>query len=421
MHVSPAPRRWRRSTDGARASRGLVVPQGSRRTWSWVTVASFVAWGLVAVFLGHWSLTRAIDLQVYRDAARDMLSGGATYVRSFTVHGLPFTYPPFALLVLAPLSYGSATTVVWVWGAASGLALVVALTAVVRHAVSLSWPKTLAVAAAVAGVSCLALEPVRSTLLDGQINLFLLAAVVLDLLVVRPPFRGILVGLAAAVKLTPLIFLVYFVASGDRRSAMRAGGAFLAATGLAWVVLPKDSSMFWLHQAFSPGHKGGTRTSFNQSWWGLVGRLPATDGAVRTAAWLALCAATLCVGAFLARRLARTGRTLEAILVVAVAGLLVSPVSWTHHWSWLVLAPVVLVAGQPRPRVVTWALGIVLVVAAISPYGWHLHGPGAVLASFSLVLCGAALLATMAAVEWRRGPARTHSSAARAPEPAAAP
>jgi alpha-1,2-mannosyltransferase len=119
-------------------------------------------------------------------------------------------------------------------------------------------------------------------------------------------------------------------------------------------------------------------------------------------AWLALCAVTLVVGVLVTRRLTARGRTLDAVLVVAIVGVLVSPVSWTHHWCFLVLVPVLLLVEQGRPKAVTWAMATVLVVAAISPYGWHLHGAGAVLASFSLVLAGAGLLAAMALAELRR-------------------
>jgi len=333
-----------------------------------------------------------------------MLHGGAPYTLLFTERHLPFTYPPFALFAFSPLSLAGKVPTVWAWDALSAVSLLVATVVAVRRASLATRTRALGIAALISGLSCLAIEPVRSTLLDGQINLFLLAAVALDLLVVPRRCRGVLVGLAAAVKLTPLVFALYFLVARDRGSALRACVTFLAAVGLSWLVLPADSATYWLHQAFSPGHKGGTRSDFNQSWWGLAGRLPASESVARMALWLALCAATLWIGTYAARALVSASRSVEAILAVALTGLLVSPVSWSHHWSWLVLVPIALVCEDGRHRAVTVAMVVLAMGVVLAPYGWHLQGPGTVVSGFSLVLAGAALLVTMAVTAWRCPP-----------------
>jgi alpha-1,2-mannosyltransferase len=368
-------------------------------------VTSVAAWSVVVAFVARACVPRSLDLRVYRDAAHLVLHGGAPYAVTFTSQHFPFTYPPFALFLFAPLSALDLHTAIWTLDALGAACLVVALALCARNETSWSWTRCWVAASLLGGLSCLALEPLRSTLLDGQVNLVLLALVAVDLLAVPPRYRGFLIGLAAAVKLTPLVFVLYLLVTGERRAAIRAGATFAAATALLWLVRPSDSSTFWLHQAFSPSHKGASRSAANQSWWGLVGRLPATDGWLRPALWLALCAATLAVGCLVARRYAVRGRRLDALLAIALTGVLVSPISWTHHWTWVALVAMVLLARQPRAPAVTAAMWGLLVVAVVAPYGWHVTGAGSVVPGFSLLGAGAVLLAAMALAERRGGEA----------------
>jgi alpha-1,2-mannosyltransferase len=364
-------------------------------------VTSLAAWCIVVAFVARACVPRSLDLRVYRDASSLVLHGGAPYAVTFTSQHFAFTYPPFALFLFAPLTALNLHTAIWTLDALGAACLVVTLALCARRETQRSWTTCWVIASLLGGVSCLALEPLRSTLLNGQVNLVLLACVVVDLLAVPPRFRGILVGLAAAVKLTPLVFVLYLLVTGERRAAIRACATFTAATALLWLALPTDSATFWLHQAFSPSRRGASRSAANQSWWGLVGRLPAGDGGLRTACWLALCAATVVVGCVVARRCVRAGRRLDALLAIAVTGLLVSPVSWTHHWCWIALVAVALLAGKTRPAAVTAAFALLVLVAVLAPYGWHVRGAGSAVPGFSLLGAGAVLLATMFLAERR--------------------
>ena len=395
----PSPRpdapRWRRLS--------TVRPRST-------AVAALAAWCAVVAFVARACVPRSLDLRVYRDASRLALNGGAVYTSTFTAQHFPFTYPPFALFVFAPLTTLGLHTAIWSFDALGAAALVLATSIVLRHVIR--WPRatSVVVASLLAGVACLALEPLRSTLLNGQVNLELMALVIVDVFVVPARYRGVLIGLAAAVKLTPLVFVLYLVLDGQRRAALRAGVTLLAATALAWLLAPGDSRAFWFHLAFSPGHRGAARTAYNQSWWGLVGRLPAVDDPARIAAWLVLCGATLAVGCYVAHRCLRSRRHLDALVAVAIMGLLLSPISWTHHWCWVALVPIALLAPRPRNRLVTAAMALLLAVAVVAPYGWHATGAGSVVPGFSLVGAGALLLVAMAVAERR---------ASRAPAPAA--
>jgi alpha-1,2-mannosyltransferase len=369
----------------------------SSRPWRMLAITSLSVWCVAVAFVARTCVPRSLDLRIYRAATRLALHGGAPYATLYTSQHFAFTYPPFALFFLAPLSEVSLHAAVWTLAVLGAVALVAALALSARRAIGWTWARCWVLASLLGGVSCLALEPVRSTLLLGQVNLVLLALVVVDLLAVPKAGRGLLIGLAAAVKLTPLIFVLYLVLKGERRAALRALGTFAAATAMLWLVRPGDSRSFWLHQAFSPSRRGASRSAFNQSWWGLVGRLPATDGWVRLALWLALCALTVAAGCLIVRRSLRAGRELDAILAIAVTGLLVSPISWTHHWCWVALVPVALLAARPRPIAVTAALWFLLATAVVSPYGWHVTGAGSVVPGFSLVGAGALLLVAMSA------------------------
>jgi len=386
----------------------------SARRARWATgalaVVSLVLWTLVA-----WRLVRQahaglpLDFQVYRDAAVSMLHGHDTYGTRFTSVHLFFTYPPFALLPLSALVLAPAWVILVLWWLASCVALVAFVTVALR--VMTTWRRltTVALAAAISGASCLVLEPVRSSLYFGQINFLLMCALLVDLVWVRSASRGLLTGLAAAIKLTPLIYVAYFFVARSRASALRAIGTFVAAGVLAGILLPSDSVTYWLHQAFSPGHKGRSAGPSNQSWYGLVGHFSSLPRPAQFVLWLALSAVTVLVGCVLAKRFVSSERPVEAVLALALTEVLVSPISWPHHWSWIVLVPVVVLAGRHRRWFVTAAMVLVLAVAVVAPYRWQLtgwdgHGVTGLLVGFSLLFSGAALLGAMFVGErpWRR-------------------
>lgn len=369
---------------------------------------SLVLWLLVAMKLTHQARAHLpTDFTVYRDAAINMLHGGATYRAYFTSVHLNFTYPPFALLLLSVLTLPSPFVVLAIWWFLSSVALVV-IVILVLHALTELPRRTVVPLALVIGASCLLLEPVRNSMDFGQINFFLMLAIVADVLVVRSSRRGVLTGLAAAIKLTPLLYVAYFAVIRSRASVVRALGTLAVATAVAWIVLPSDSVLFWFHQAFSPGHKGGAMGTANQSWFGLAGHFSSTLGPSTTIVWLALSAPTFLVGLYLAKRYVTSARPVEALLALALTELLVSPISWTHHWSWIILLPVILIAKWRQDPWVSAAMVFVLLVAVVAPYKWHRyswysHGLFRILPGFSLLFAGVALLISMAGTEWRRG------------------
>lgn len=379
---------------------------------SWIVTVAVVVWAVSGAYMLHFGAGWHLDLRVYREAGRTLFHGGSPFVGDFTANHLPFTYTPFALLVLSPVAFGRLGLVESAWWLLSAASLVVTVALLLRvppasdpesdpasdpepdpgPAPALPAGRAWAVAALIGAVASLALEPVRSNFDYGQINLVLMAMIVTDLTRVRPPWRGILVGLAAAIKLTPLLYLVYFAVVGQWRSLARGIATFVAVTGLAWAVLPSDSTRYWFHEALDAGRTGALGVVSNQGWNGVVHRAPFGGGPVGSVIWAILSCVTLAAGIALCRHLARRARTAEAVLALALTEVLVSPVSWTHHWSWLVVVPGVAVGLWARHRAVSVSLLVLLGLAVVVPYLWARSPPLSYVTSNTLVLAGAVAL-----------------------------
>jgi alpha-1,2-mannosyltransferase len=302
-------------------------------------LAAIVAATAVLFWLTGTSL--GLDCAVYRAGALAVLHGKPLYgtlpfLPSWAV-GMPYTYPPLAALLFIPMAWLPPQLF---WGAlavASILVLGKVLAASIGTAAD-RWPRA---GIAAIGVGALALEPVWRGIGFGQIDALLMAMVVLDVLVLpASPRRGVLIGLAAAIKLTPLVFVVHLFITGRRADALRALYTFAGLAALSWIALPADSMRYWTTQVFG-GPLFSTNPATNsaqvadQSLNGLVERLSdRASWAFPVVILLGLVLLALIVP--VVRRLAARGQHLEALLVSAGFGLLVSPVSWTHHWVWVV-------------------------------------------------------------------------------------
>jgi alpha-1,2-mannosyltransferase len=369
------------SRTARKKSQVSVLGMTYRRIASRAASLSYVMAGVAAMaalaWLSRWGRGDGIDLRVYRDAAHYWAAGGNPYHAAFTPVHLAFTYPPFALLALTPLSLVSFPAAEWLLWAASIAAGTVSVLLVLRDRGIEVTPRAWCGAVAWSCFSVIALEPVRSALDYGQIELLLMGAVVTDLLLVRAPYRGLLTGIAAAVKLSPLIFILVLAMSRDVKSALRMALTFAACMATFWVLWPGMSTTFWLHDMLQPTRAGSVTYSSNQTWYAILHR-PPFPASGSTVAWVLLSLMTVAVGAFVAWRLVTGGHRALAILPVALAGLLVSPISWNHHWVWLMLIPPLLAARRgdvARPvQALLWGL---VALAVLAPYWWFSHGVAA--------------------------------------------
>jgi alpha-1,2-mannosyltransferase len=302
-------------------------------------------------------LGRQTDLMVYRAGGAAVWHGSPLYGVPLGPAGLGFTYPPFAGLLFAPVAAVSVAG--WEIGltALSGVALVVIARASARLAGRSDWTAAIAVSAV-----GLWLEPVVLTLHFGQLNLVLLALVLADVAAPNRRWSGLGVGLAAGVKLTPLIVIPYLWLIGRRRAAATALASCAVTVVLGVVALPSNARRYWLHLVGTPGD--APNRLVDQSLDGAVLRLlHRTSGAGLV--WVVVAIAVGLVGLAAGVQAGRRAQPLLGICLVGVTGLLVSPVSWTHHWVWVV--PMLALALDRRwPAILRTGWAAVVVIL----FGW---------------------------------------------------
>ncbi|MDI5978473.1 glycosyltransferase 87 family protein [Amycolatopsis magusensis] len=342
--------------------RRLESGDTGRRTLVGLVVVELVLLAVVLV----WKRLDGLDLDVYRIGAEAFFTSGDPYgplppTRNGT--WLPFTYPPFAAIAFAPLlviPLDVALVAITVVG-------VLALGVVIALSLADYQPKLLAAGAAVLGVQAVALvsEPVRATLGFGQINLLLMLVVAVDLLATRRS-RGLLLGVAAAVKLTPAAFVLFFLLQKDFKAAARAVVAFAGCALAAWLVAPSASVHYWTELVFAGERIGDPGYIGNQSLRGMIARFGFATG-TQTVLWAGAVLVTLAVTALVVRRALAGGNPVLAMFACALGALLMSPVSWTHHWVWSgpIVGLLVLLAVRDRDRV---RQVVLLGLAALSLY-----------------------------------------------------
>jgi alpha-1,2-mannosyltransferase len=327
------------------------------------------------------------DLVVYRHGGRSVLDHVSPYAHDDPVYGYPFTYPPFAALAMVPLALlpGWLAAAVWTGTSAGCLAATVAI---VRHALGRPRPGAFVVVACALAV---ALEPIWQNYVFGQINLILMLAILID--VIRPDRRlaGIALGIAAGIKLTPLVFVVLLVLIGRRAAAARAVTTF-AGTVLVGLVAVPGASAYWSGRLVDPTRVGPPWLAHNQSVFGVLTRL--LDGPPSTLLWLAVAGPVAISTVLVAAACWRRGDRALGAGLAALAMLLASPVSWSHHWVWAV--PIALAVWErSRMAAVSWA-GVFVARPILWPpwgekreYAWRwydqLDGNAYVLASVALV------------------------------------
>jgi alpha-1,2-mannosyltransferase len=319
-----------------------------------------------------------IDLQVYRLGVQAMWHGDDMYgtlpKTTFGI-GLPFIYPPFAALALGPFAILPWDAAEVSFFAVSVLALAVTLYLTARRIWGGGRDVVLWVTACALPLGLL-LEPVHSTLDFGQVNLLLMVLVAADCLSVRPRWRrGMLVGIAAAIKLTPAAFIIYFLVRRDYRAAVTAAVTGAVATALAFAVLPQESVRYWFGGMGNVSGLSGSAFHTNQSIQGVLARFRVSEPAF-TALWLLLSAALLALVVAAMRR--ATPNPPLALAFNAVFTLLVSPISWSHHWVWI--APALLAAagtatGLPRRPALIW-YAVIATTAVVFGYGPQNWEPG---------------------------------------------
>lgn len=356
-----------------------------RQWWAWAVVALVVA--AAAAPLVHTWLTnpddqRLVDLDVYRTGGQMLLDGRPVY-DFFTPAPqlLPFTYPPIAAMLAVALAEMSWGTAQWVWTAGIFAALAVTVWFAFRQALRAYVPWVFGLLM----VACTYLMPIRDQVRFGQVDILLVALCLVDCLARRPWLpRGFLVGLATAVKLTPGVFLIYFLVTKQWRTFFMA--AFVAAmlTVLPFVVIPQDASAFWFSALLDPERLGANTATTNQSIRGMLLRLYMPES-LTFVIWAVIVAAVAWYGFRAARAAYQAKDELTAVALTSLMAVLLSPVAWIHHLAWVVVV-LGAIAGDGRDPVrLRVAAGVWLFYVVPVPW-WGVSLIAAGIPGVSLVL-----------------------------------
>jgi alpha-1,2-mannosyltransferase len=326
-----------------------------------------------------------VDLHVYLGGAAAIDHPGTLYDYAYADQTpdfpLPFTYPPFAAVVFYPLHLLPFGLVAFLWQIATVAALYGAVRITQRligapagagQRVAILWTAI-----------TIWIEPLRSTVNYGQINVFLMLAVLWAVYTTRWWLSGLLVGVAAGIKLTPAITGVYFVGVRRWAAAVFSAVVFLGTVGVSALVVG-DQTRYYFTDLLGDAHRvGPIATSFNQSWRGGISRILGHDAGFGPLVLTAIAVTALL--AIVAWRALDGPDQLGKLLVVELFGLLLSPISWTHHWVWLVPLMIWAIHGpvreRPGARIVGWgwlALTIVgppWLLSFAQPTIWQISRP----------------------------------------------
>ncbi len=309
------------------------------------------------------------DLDVYLAAGRRFGDGASLYGERFG-HALPtplpYTYPPMWAAAMALVAW-----LPWTWIEVAWTLVDLALLCwVVRISYGrllarlgdrrwLAWAGLVAV--------CGLTAPVLSVFDLGQIGIVLMALVLADTLPRHTGLpRGVLVGVATAIKLLPGVFVLYWAVTKRWRAVLASAATAGALWGVTAVLRPGISSTYWFQVVAHPGRAGDTADVFNQSLNGTLQRI----GLGSMAVWVVAATAVMAVGLWRAREAHVAGNELAAVSLVALAGVLASPISWVHHAVWIVpVGGVLLGDGRDRRRWIAWGATMLLFVADVPLWG----------------------------------------------------
>jgi alpha-1,2-mannosyltransferase len=326
-----------------------------------------------------------VDLHVYLGGAAAIDHPGTLYSYVYADQTpdfpLPFTYPPFAAIVFYPLHFLPFALVAFLWQVATIVALYVAVRISLRllgvpagteQRASMLWT----------GVA-IWIEPLRSTFDYGQINVFLMLAVLWAVYTTRWWLSGLLVGVAAGIKLTPAIAGVYFAGARRWREVASSAIVFLGTVAVSALIVG-DQTRYYFTDLLGDAHRvGPIGTSFNQSWRGAISRIIGHDAGFGPVVLAAIVVSA--VVAVLAWRALEPSDRLGRLLVVELFGLLMSPISWSHHWVWLL--PLMIWAihgplrGLPGAPIVGWGwlaltlIGVPWALSFAQPSIWQISRP----------------------------------------------
>jgi alpha-1,2-mannosyltransferase len=320
-----------------------------------------ILWGLGAISFSI-TLARAVDIglsthqvdfDVYLMGAKQVFTG-RLYTTYLFFPRVPFTYPPIAALLFVPFTLVSRVTGQAIWAVISTILLIGFLHCSLR-AVRPFWKKSdLVLWSLILALPTMALNPISMTFDFGQINILLALLVLADLTgnhfvkeQTIPIPRGIMTGIAAALKLTPLIFVPFLFATKQIRAGCVALITFSVCGIVMLVAAPSEAWSYWTRYVFDAHRVGGVIYISNQSLRSTIYRF--NHGRPPESLLIVLVLLVGIIGLWAAVWAYRSSSPLLGVLLCAVTGLLVSPITWAHHLVWIVPILLWLALAHDRP------------------------------------------------------------------------
>lgn len=357
-----------------------------------VLATAIVGWR----YLFRFPLEPMVDLNVYKQAGSDLLHGRPIYGASGD--RLVFTYPPFAAFVavlVAPMGWWLGN-MVWATGIALATTYVVAVS--FRAALDRVDRRLRFLVLGAVTAFMILTHPLVENIFYGQINVFLIALVLADMATPSPRWpRGLFVGIATAIKLTPGVFGLHLWLTERRRAAVTALVTFLVCTAVAAAFAPGSSRTFWTTELFATDRIGAPGYTSNQSLYGMASRL-LPGGWVRPS-WLLAALVVAIVGFRRARTAHLEGDEMTGIAIVGLLAVLLSPIAWIHHFAWMIVALGALVGDmRDRRRVVLAVLIGSVLLLRLPWWGWSMLDHGMVVRSIGLAFHNAYCLIALGLV-----------------------
>lgn len=372
----------RRRLPDAGSSRGpqaTAQPSGWRKAgWLLLQLPALAALGYAGWRVLGSTLYR-IDIDVYRMGGQAWLDGHPLYSPDIKFHtpiglDLPFTYPPLAAVIFAPFAWlgmpAASVTITLITLVLLLVSTMIVLTRLdvwttSRAVPGPAWLRRWWLTALIVAWATLYWEPIQANFAFGQINVVLMTVVIAECVPRRTPWpRGLLLGLGIALKLTPAVFLLYFLLNRDRRAVLTSLASVVAAIAAGFALAWQDSLEYWTRTVRNTDRIGSASLNTNQNIAGTLARL-GLDEHQRFLPWVIACFLVLALTVWAARRALRAGEPVLAVICIALFGLAVSPVSWSHHWVWMLEAVLVTAVAAWRRRNIALAFVTVAGVAVM--------------------------------------------------------
>jgi alpha-1,2-mannosyltransferase len=385
----------------------------------WPTAIIILLLGILfaSLYLLNVGVYPPVDFFVYRYASAASWSGEDIYAHNIfgeflPSEGLPFVYPPFAAVLLSVTSMfpAQASYVLWTTGCIATLAFIIG----VCLPQSLPRRRTVWVTLLILGC-CTTI--IAQHLVWGQINLFLAGLCLVDFLRhsngrwSRFVPKGVLIGIAAGIKLTPAIFIPYLLMTKQWRMAGAAMAGFAGTIAIGAILFPAMSGTYWFSSVWQLSSKVDLGTQFASAGNNSIQGAAAAIGHWAVSPSKVVIVVVAILGLLAAAEIFRAGQTLTAVLTVGMTANLVSPVSWLHHWVYLIPALIVLwFLGRTRTRILVAAAALVLLMHG-TDLGQHVlrNGPTlliplGILLRESLLLISLATIGMLVALRSRTSP-----------------